>query len=84
MVSQLPSSFRIGEIWSNFLVLVKIRAAKFCRSCSLWTLSFEVPVEPQNNLLKTNEFKIVFKTSLEYGWRTLFSWHTVDKGEELD
>ena len=35
LIEDQPSSRRTGEIWLNFLVLVKTRAAKFCTSCSL-------------------------------------------------
>ena len=35
LLEDQPSSRRTGQIWSNFLALVKSRAAKFCTSCSL-------------------------------------------------
>lgn len=38
-----PSFLKTGVLWSNFLVYVKMRAAKFCISCSLWRLIFDVP-----------------------------------------
>ena len=38
-----PSFLQTGVLWSNFLVYVKMRAAKFCISCSLLRLIFDVP-----------------------------------------
>ena len=35
LIEDQPSSRRTCEIWSNFLLLVKTQAAKFCTSCSL-------------------------------------------------
>ena len=81
-----PSSLRTGVMWSNFLVFVKMRAAKFCISCNLWRLFFDVPaqtVEQENSLLSTNEFKIVCSTSREKRCRTLLIWHSIENKEEL-
>ena len=43
LIEDQPSSRRTGAIWSNFQVLVKTRAAKFCTSCGLRMLCLKVP-----------------------------------------
>ena len=93
-----PSSLRTGVMWSNFLVFVKMRAAKFCISCNLWRLFFDIPaqtVEQENSLLSTNEFKIVCRAKTSKEPNLLFTiyknlniwiliiWHSIENKEEL-
>ena len=81
-----PKFFKDWRYVVTLLVFVKMCAAKFCISCNLWRLFFDVPaqtVEQENSLLSTNEFKIVCSTSREKRCRTLLIWHSIENKEEL-
>ena len=59
LIGNQRRSLSAGVIWSNFLVPVIMRAAKFCTDCSLQIFLFGVfdhTVEQYSNLLKTSAF----------------------------